>query len=371
MKLQWLVPAVLVSFQPQFSQGVETAHATAFCYSLKFQRGFEPNGFYYLDVSSVPGSINGELALDFLASGYTHSTYLTLADGLVGENLSGAMALDVPNGGDGNHDGFADFFETSQGITNVASSGAYNLDLYGNGSATASWNRAAGSKDGSCALTVQLMVMQPVTFTIPFQILEYTGSLSYSPSTSNVTGSLRLVQSGNPAGTMNGAVTFVKSPTDRFNELTLQPGVWTNELQQPLSYSSNATSRDLRWPTNYYGHLEFDDDANSSTFYPFAFWELSIDDLNDWNHNGIPDFSDDPGVAPLPRQPLLELLSSSTNLVLVLHGDVGRVHEIQMVGDLSLTNWQTQVSVTLTNDPQPVSVALPAGAAFFWRAKAQ
>src|SRR5205085_5020367 len=122
MKLHYSLLTLLL-FQPQFSHGTETAHATAFCYSLKWQRGLEPNGFYYLDVSSVPGSINGELAPDFLARGYTHSTYLTLIDELLGENLSGAMALDVPDGGDRNHDGFEDFFQTTQGITNVASSG--------------------------------------------------------------------------------------------------------------------------------------------------------------------------------------------------------------------------------------------------------
>ena len=371
MKLQWFVPAVLVFLCAQLSQATQTARAALFCYSLKFERGVDPNGFYYLDASSLTGGINGELAPDFLTSGYTHSTYLTLVDQILGENLWGLMALDVPDGGDRNQDGFRDFFQVSQGITNVPSSGAYNLTLYGNGGVTANWNRPAGSQEGSCTLTMQLMPMQPVTFTIPFQLFEYTGPLSYLPSSNTLTGNLRLVQTGNPAGAMNGPIQLVRSITDRFNELSLQAGVWTNETQQALSYLSSGIYRDGRWPTNYYGSMEFDDDNNPNTFYPYAHWMLSIDDPNDSNHNGIPDFSDDPGGAPLPRQPSLELLRSSTNLVLLVHGDVGHVHQIQMSGDLRSTNWQTQVSVTLTNDPQPVSIALAEGNAFFWRAKAR
>jgi hypothetical protein len=50
---------------------------------------------------------------------------------------------------------------------------------------------------------------------------------------------------------------------------------------------------------------------------------------------------------------------------------VGRVHQIQQLTALGSTNWQSVQSVTLTNDPQTVSLPLPAGISSFWRVRAQ
>src|SRR6516225_3403170 len=224
MKLTGLLLAGLVSLCPLKTHATQSANATIFCYSPRFQRGLDPGGNYYLNLTSLPGAFNGELGLDFLDSGYTHSAYLSLVDESLGETLAGQLALDVPDGGDGNHDGFPDFFQTSQGITNIVSTGAYHLDLYGNGNTTATWNRNAGSKDGSCALTIKLMPFQPVTFTIPFEILEYKGSLKYASTATNVTGGVDLAQTGNSGVLMTGQLALLKSPSDPFNQLTLLPG---------------------------------------------------------------------------------------------------------------------------------------------------
>jgi hypothetical protein len=370
MKSIYYFLAGVVSFSPLTSLGTENAQATTFCYSLQFQQGIDPNENYYLDLTSLSGSLNGELGPDFFASGYTHSTYLRLADEVLGDTLSGKMVLDVPTGGDANGDGFPDFFQVTQGVTNLASSGVYfDLEIHGNSRVTALWNRPAGSSYGTCVLSMQLMPFQPVSFSHTFEVLEYRGRLTYTPTT-NVTGSLSLVRTGNPADSLNGPIQFAKSPTDRFNELSLQAGVWTNESQQAVSYVDNTFTRDKEWPTNYYGYLEFTDNANPGAFYPYALWMLSIDDSNDSNHNSIPDFSDDPTLA-LPRAPRLELAQTTTNLMITLHGDVGHVHEIQELSDLLPNTWQTAVSVTLTNDPQKVSIPLPAEEATFWRARAK
>jgi hypothetical protein len=149
--------ATMMAFVPLTGRTAETANGRIYCYSLRFQRGIDPNGNYYLDLTSVNGTVNGELALDFFNSGYTHSSYLSLIDELLGDTLSGEMAVDVPDGGDANGNGFPDFFEVSQGLTNLTSSGGFNLPVYGNGTVTATWNRNAGSKDGSCVLRMKLM----------------------------------------------------------------------------------------------------------------------------------------------------------------------------------------------------------------------
>ncbi|HTL18561.1 MAG TPA: hypothetical protein VL793_15095 [Patescibacteria group bacterium] len=349
----------------------ETARATIWCYSFQFQRGSESGGNYYLSLTSVSGSVNGELALDFLASGYTHSAYLSLEDDLFGETLSGQMGLDVPTGGDANGDGFPDFFQVSQPVNNLSSSGAYNLDIYGNGTVSATWNRDAGSSYGTCTLTMALMPFDTVTFVHTFQVLEYNGPLTYTTTSSNVTGMVNLVQTNNPSAMMLGPVTFVKSTVDRFNSLTLQAGVWTNESQQAVFFLNDVYSRDAGWPTNYYGYLDFTDPANPNGFYPYGSWLLSIDDTNDFNHNGIPDFSDDPSGSAQPRSPQLLLSQNGTNLVMTLHGDVGFINDIQTTSDLGSPNWQTALSVTVTNDPQDVVLPAPSAAVTFWRVKAR
>ena len=95
---------------------------------------------------------------------------------------------------------------------------------------------------------------------------------------------------------------------------------------------------------------------NPSAYYPYGTWILSIDDTNDVNHNGIPDFSDDPP-STLPSRPSLTLRPTATNLWLTIHGDTGHVHQVQQSLSLpasrTATNWQTVLSVTLTNCAGP------------------
>jgi len=370
MKLLYIVLGVILYIVPFTGEGSENAKGTIFCYSLRFQRGVEPDGNYYLQLGSTTAGTDGELALNFFTSGYTHSAYLSLTDELFGDTIPGQLAIDVPDGGDANKDAFQDFFQISKGVTNLASSGADHLASYGDGAVTATWNRNAGSKDGSCRLSIKLLPFQPVVFTLPFEILEYKGPILYTPGTSNVTATVNLAQTGNPTSVLKGPAQFVKTPTDRFNELTLRAGFWTNESQQVMSYVDHLVSRDQTWPTNYYGYLEFDDDNNPNTFYPYGIWMLSIDDLNDSNRNGIPDFSDDTGGKPLPRQPSLDVFPTGTNVVLTVHGDTGYAHEIQQISDLSTSNWQTAGSMILSNDPQIVLVPLPSSTTTFWRVRA-
>src|SRR5258708_5589964 len=96
-------------------------------------------------------------------------------------------------------------------------------------------------------------------------------------------------------------------------------------------------------------------------------WILSIDDANDSNHNGIPDFSDDPVV----RQVRLALSLTATNLQVSLSGAAGTVCQVQQSPALPAASWQTVQTITLTNDPQVVSVPLPSTATAFWRAQVQ
>jgi hypothetical protein len=169
--------------------------------------------------------------------------------------------------------------------------------------------------------------------------------------------------------TLQGPIQFAKVSTNRFNQLTLQSGGWTNASSQILTYLQSPSSRDLISQTNYYGNLTFADGDLNTAAADYYEWYLSIDDTNDVDKNGIPDFSDDPLVL-LARRPLLTLTGTKTNCWLTISGDINRLHEIQESTNLS-TGWLPVISFTLTNDPQTVSLPLPATGAKFWRVRAQ
>jgi hypothetical protein len=186
-----------------------------------------------------------------------------------------------------------------------------------------------------------------------------------------VSGYVDLVQTDKPESLLGGPVTFVKTTTNRFNALMLQPDAWTNAAQQSMAYTNELFERDAQWPTNYFGYVIFDNDFDPATPYTFDWWVLSIEDLNDTNHNGIPDFSDDQGGPELPRPPQLSLARGATDFRLTISGDIGRVHEVQEATPMSLTNWTTVWFQALTSDPQVVSLPASPGSGKFWRVVAR
>jgi hypothetical protein len=361
-KLRDVLFVIGVCFLPLLCRGAETNHARLFCLSVQFGQGLDNFGDT-MDFSSVdPGTlINGEL---FPTPGnYSHQTYFLFDDGS-GFGFEGVLSLDTPAGVDANTNGFNDFFESSQDSFGTTS-GSYNVPGSGTGLVTAHWSRSAGSTVGNCSLHFDFG-----DFDCAFAILEYTGPLSYTPGSNTVSGNITITNTADATQMFFGPIAFVKSATNRFNALQLQPGAWTNAAMQSLTFTNANFQRRLSWPTNYNGVVLFDDGDPSTPVPDYQLWGLSIDDSNDANKNGIPDFSDDP-LSALPRQPSLMLTLGFTNLFLSISGDVGRMHQIQQTSSLTLTNWQTVQSLTLTNDPQIVSLPIPAGGPAFWRVSAQ
>jgi len=344
-----------------------TAAARIYCVSLRFDRGTEPYGLYSLDLTTLASGNNGELAPTF-EDAYSHFSYLTLNDESWFIETPGSLVLDVPTDADANGNGFPDFFEVSQAV-NTISSGQYTFTGYGSGSVRATWTRVAGSRLGTCVLDFRMNFYQSLAvFTHTFELLEYTGQMTYEPASNQVTGTVALAQSDNPTRRLEGPWSAVRMATNRFNALWLLPGQWTNELAQVWSFPTNRIERDTRWPTNYYGYLEFQDGDPNTAEEDYWLWVLSVDDLNDADGDGIPDLSDDPLVAP-PKRPRLELARHAAGLWLILRGgDTGRVYRIETASNLVTTVWQPLASVTFTNDPQAVPLPWPVSGPQFWRA---
>ncbi len=361
-KRLWFFLLANLLFLPMLSDAQQQAHARLYCLSLQFQKGFDSTTEYSLQMD------NGEL---WYYDSSSYAANVTLNDEWIGEPYQGYIKVPIPGFTDANGNGFPDFFESVQGVDSTTTSGSYNLSGWGSGALQATWSRAAGTSYGSCSLKLPGPFFNTLTFSLSFQLLEYSGPLTYTPGTTQVTGRVDLVQTDYADSLYGGPVTFVKTTTNRFNALMLQPDSWTNAWQQTMTYTNDLFTRDVHWPTNYYGYVIFDDDADPTTPYPFDVWVLSIDDLNDANHNGIPDFSDDPSGPVLPRQPRLLLTAGTNNLWLTIAGDVGHVHQVQETLSLPSTNWVTVWSQSLTNDPQVVSLPPPSEPAKFWRVVAQ
>jgi hypothetical protein len=346
----------------------QNAQAKIWCLSLRFQRGADQNNLSSLDLTTIPPAINGELAPDFSNSASTHYSYLYLTDDLYGDQTR-ILALDVPASADTDNDGFEDFYQVDRAVAGSSGSGTFQLSVYGEGAATAKWHRDAGSKDGVCMLTLNVNAFTKQTYTMPFELIEYSGPLTYTPAATDVPGRIRLVQTGNSDNAIAGAVQLAKISTNRFNALTLRAGDWTNAQSQTMSFIDGRISRDTRWPTNYFGYVDFTDGDPNASEQDFQTWMLSIDDPNDADQDGVPDLSDDIRVVP-PRGPILSLSRSATNLVLTIGGETNRVYEIQEIAALASTNWQTVSSLTLTRDPQTVELPLPPSPRF-WRVRTQ
>ena len=161
------------------SYGAETARARLYCLSPQFQEATADDsyGFHWrLDLTTLSSGDNGELALDFFNSGYTHSTYIDLYSELYDETDPGVMVMDVPDEGDANGNGFPDFWEVSQGVNGLTSSGVIQCSGFGiNYNLTATWHRVAGSATGTCALTFPdpSNPFNKITFVHSFELIEY------------------------------------------------------------------------------------------------------------------------------------------------------------------------------------------------------
>src|SRR5712671_6849073 len=95
------------------SHAAQTAQARIYCLSLRFQQGTDQIGST-LDLTTIAPSINGELAPTFDTP--MHYSGFALDSLFFDGPIEGTLYVNVPLAGDANQNGFADFFETSQGI---------------------------------------------------------------------------------------------------------------------------------------------------------------------------------------------------------------------------------------------------------------
>jgi hypothetical protein len=358
------VPLLLVTGFVFCASAAETAHVRLFCSSVRFSEGTTGPGGDTLDLTSDVNlnEINGEVGPAF-----DPPVYFKLTDPSFPDPIAGSINFDTPDFVDNNGNGFDDFYEVSQAVTSTQTQGAFDTGG-ANGTVMATWSRAAGSATGTCVLQLAAQgIGNLLPFTHSFQVQEYTGTLSYTAASNGITGALALTQTQAQSNKLAGLVSFVRIATNKFNQLQLQAGTLTNAAGQTLTFSAAEIDRDTNEKTNYYGSIEFADGDPTTLTPDFLFWEISIDDTNDANGNGIPDLSDDPSAQPPPQGPGLTLTRSSGQLLLTVDGAKGQTYSLEETPSLLPATWQKASSITLTNSIQGVTLPVPSGQTAFWR----
>lgn len=337
------------------------ANAWLSCSSVRMHRGTGNFSLYSLELSSTDPNLGSNGELGPYSANYALAAHFALHDPSGFDPMIGTLHVNVP-ARDNDNDGFGDFYESSEDGSGT-STGVFSIPgVISSGAVTARWTRAAGTASGTCLLTLQNLG----DFTHAFELIEYKGVLNYQPGTGSVTGIVDLVQTGVPDQRLNGPVTFKKLSSDPYNRLLLNAGSWTNSLQQALFFTEEPFERDPQaWPTNYYGYVEFDTDGDRATFFPFALFLFSIDDLNDRDGDGVPDFSDDPGSGAIP--PTLTIARVANQLHLGVHGQTGTSCALQTSTSPTADTWQTVSAFTLTNGTQVLQLPIPSAARVFWR----
>lgn len=362
----WAVFLVCLARQ-ELPAALQSAVARAWCESVYLQEGPEPQGEFVLLVSGVDVGANNEL---FPINGaYSHHGYAYLEDQFFGDYIPGDIDISIPEYTDTNDDGFPDFFDSTVAISGT-SAGTFDFPQYKSGTIQATWSRPKGSASGACTFVFKENKLTTwKTFTHTFLIMEYRGTVKYTPGSNTVSGGIQLSQTGFSESDMGGPLSFTKSATNKYNLLLSEPSTWTNTAGFNLDAYEIELARDLRWPTNYYGWLEFVDGDPSSEGQDFTLWTLAIDDLNDADKDGIPDFSDDPGAQVMA--PKLAIKSTGTNFLLRISGTVNRVHTVEASASLAPGSWTAATNITLNTSPQTIALPMDSAGKKFWRVYAK
>jgi hypothetical protein len=359
LKLSLLSLLAFISFATSGIAGEQRASARLWCESLHFSQGH--NGDETLDLSTIAGVPNGELAPNYDGKSLVSGFMLDL----FGMPIYGTIYVGLPAFADDDGDGFDDFYQTSHQVS-ATTSGTFETDV-SSGTLSATWNRGSDSKDGSCVLNLVDSIYGMLGgFSHGFEVLEYTGSLFYTAGKTTVSNRFALLQTGSPDQQFTGKFVLTKDGVDRYNKLQLPSGTWTNTTLGGLTVLETDIARDSRWPTNYYGFIDFEDGDPRTTAADYLYWTISIDDLNDSNKNGVPDFSDDPTI----RAPRLAITLTGDSLKLQIEGETGRTLQLQETSAPAIEPWKTVDNLILTNDLQVISIPRPQENRF-WRVVAQ
>jgi hypothetical protein len=347
------------------------AQVRMFCQSVRFAEGVASvAGLNYtlnLYSGSDPSQPNGELWSLLSEEPPTHKSQMVMDGPDFIEPMEGWIALTVPETLDDNANGLPDFYEVDQAVPATTTPGVFEVAV-DQGDVTAVWQRAAGSRQGTCRVQftgATFGALPPFEHLI--EVIEYRGTLSYLPSTNVILGTVNLAQVGQAAAKLSGPVQMNRYAAAEPNRLIQTNVVWMDGsgLEVPLYEFDIEPEPGIAM--DYFGPLVFENGDPTTPEVDFELYFLGIDDPNDADADGIPDLSD-LDMPSTPTPPTLGIGPSGAQLTLTLAGEAGGTYEVQSTPSLGPANWTAVTTVVLSNQTQAIDLARPPGATTFWRA---
>ncbi len=306
-----------------------------------------------------PPILNGELepGIPPLGSNYLSSIYVVTTP-RIDKLIDDEIYFGLPPYSDTNNNGIPDFFEVTQPLDEVRTDGFFDdagLSNIKTGFITTIWSREAGSDSGLCLLQFLSKVILR-GFPVPFQLLEYDGTLEYKR-----TSGASLIGQAKMTSTSGGTIlqTVDLTIVDR-DHLLLRGTYWSEGSN--FSVAQDTTLE--RKGANYVGVLNFDDGDRRTPLPDYKSWFILISDDKDSNGDGVPDLSD----PPQPASPLrISIAQVDRQFTLSVRGDLGKRYDLQFDPELKANTWQVIQTLTLSQNPQILLLPIPTGPGGFYR----
>ena len=283
----------------------------------------------------------------------------------------GVLDVEIPNPGDANLNFLTDFFEVDRAVSGQTQG---TVALGGKSQAvTAVWQRAAGETTGTVTLSFPAfpaLLIGELTFTHTFEILQYQGTLTYTPPASDgsIAATVNLKRVG-AEGSFEGPFPLKLAADGTIERLATE---WTNSLEESFELLGSKDIEDVdlslvRVPLRkqYAGSFFFLDGIPSTPDFQdeFDLWDVFIDDPNDVDGDGLADLGDAPAGAP----PVARLAWINNTLQVGIEAPAGTRVQIQQRASLSEGDWATTQSFSLGSANETIAVPVPEDGASFWR----
>lgn len=263
--------------------------------------------------------------------------------------------LTLPPYRDANGNGIADFFESGMEVEPFSTSGTFEDPNQNIGGISVTWSRRADSTTGTCDL--QFVSSATIgLFSLPFTLLEYSGTMNYSKLAGAVVGTVTVT---NGTRTISGQVRFQVLHAD---QLQAGSGIWSSG-NTAMPWTSSGPFQ--RFGAHYVTDMEFADGDPDTALVDYQRWTFWIFDPNDADGNGVPNLTD-----AAPEAPQCAITADrSSQLTLSVSGSLNRLHEIQSAEQLFPALWKTIQTAVLTNTTQTFSLPMPAAGQSFFRVR--
>lgn len=268
---------------------------------------------------------------------------------------------------DRDNDGVPDFFEIPDPVEPVQTTGIFEFHGFSE-DLLAVWTRAANSPTGECRIqfTGSLNPGDPKalfisTYTNHFSLVDLKGTLTYRAGWQHTTGEVAVARDDSlyyfEGG--GGRVNFVRSNSDQLDVDDGQLSYYGNDQLQYIQ-----TRAFSRVESNYWGIVRITNGVMASLDPRYRDWLWRMVDLNDADHDGVPDLSDDAPAFPA----LLSAQNSGQDFMLKIDGEPGATYTLQSSSNLTRGSWSNDQGITLPESGVTNFTKTSVQSRQFWRA---